>query len=122
VFFEGAHADLQGVFGSARLFVAPARFSAGIPLKVVTAASYGLPAAASTLLVRQLGWRTGREIVDAGESAATFAAAVTRACSDEELWMSLQAGALARVGSDYSRERMKRTIDASLRGEVNRRE
>ena len=48
--------DLREWYQRSRVFVAPTRFSAGIPLKVIEALANGLPAVATTLLVGQLGW------------------------------------------------------------------
>ncbi len=52
--------DLTRLYNNARVFVAPTRFAAGIPLKVIEAAARGVPVVCSKLLARQLGWEAGR--------------------------------------------------------------
>lgn len=92
----GRVADLSELYDSARVFIAPTRFAAGIPMKVHEAAAMGLPAAVTGLLARQLGWTDG-EAVAVGDGADGFADAVARLYRDETLWRSVRKGALDRV-------------------------
>src|SRR5262249_4608399 len=48
--------DLMEVYDSARVFVAPTRYAAGIPHKAHEAAARGIPIVATPLLASQLGW------------------------------------------------------------------
>ena len=57
--------DLYPLYNSSLLFIAPAQYSAGIPLKVIDAAAHGLPVVCSRLLARQLGWRNSEEVMTA---------------------------------------------------------
>lgn len=91
--------DLGPLYASARVFVAPARYAAGIPLKVQEAAARGVPIVATPLLAQQLDWQDGRELL-AGGSPQDFAAACARAWSDPELWRQLRDNALAHVARD----------------------
>ena len=88
-------------YNSARLFVAPTRFSAGIPLKVIEAAAHGLPVVATTLTGTQLGWRGDQELLLADDPKA-FAAACIKLYQDGALWKRLRQNALKRVKQDYS--------------------
>jgi O-antigen biosynthesis protein len=93
--------DLTPLYDEARVFVAPTRYSAGIPLKVVEAAARGVPIVCTPLVADQLGWDSGTELLTAG-SPAQFARAVTSVHADPELWLRLREAALKRVSRDYS--------------------
>lgn len=49
--------DVRPWYETCRVFVAPTRFSAGIPLKVCEAAAAGIPVVATDLVFAQLGWQ-----------------------------------------------------------------
>jgi len=93
--------DLTPLYEDARVFVAPTRYAAGIPLKVVEAAARGVPIVCTPLLARQLGWHSGDEILTA-ESPADFARAIADLYSDPGLWLRLRGAALQRIARDYS--------------------
>lgn len=95
---RGAVPDLTGVYDSHRLFIAPTRYAAGSPYKVQEAASYGLPVVATALLVRQLGWLDGQEVLAVPtDDAAAFAERIVTLYRDEALWQRLRDGGLARL-------------------------
>ena len=50
----GPVADLGPLYASARVFVAPVRFAAGVPIKILEATAAGLPTAGTRLMARQL--------------------------------------------------------------------
>lgn len=91
--------DLAPLYASARLFVAPTRFAAGLPHKVHEAAARGLPVVTRSLLAEQLGWQTGRELLT-GDTPEAFASACARAYCDAGLWQRLRDAALAAVAVD----------------------
>ena len=97
--FLGRVEDLSGLYDRARLFVAPTRFSAGIPHKVHEAAAFGLPVVATPALAAQLDWTDGEHLLHAADAEA-FAAQCARLYADAELWGRIRAGALARVAVD----------------------
>ena len=83
------------------MFVAPARFAAGIPYKVHEAASAGLPVVATSLLCRQLGWEPGRDLLAADATdPAGFARHVAALHRSETLWHELRSRAAERVAMD----------------------
>ena len=111
--------DLTPWFESARLFVAPTRFAAGIPHKVHQAAALGVPAVCTPLIARQLGWTDGCDIL-VGEDPAAFADACTRLYTDPKLWSTIRTRALERCAEDCSPARFQSTIDGLL-GAIPRR-
>jgi len=105
--------DLSPAFSRARLFVAPTRFAAGIPIKVLTAAAAGVPVVATSLLADQLGWKNGREIVTAdGEEA--FAAACARLWNGQSLWSTVREGAITAIKTDFNRSTFRAHLAAAL--------
>jgi GT2 family glycosyltransferase/glycosyltransferase involved in cell wall biosynthesis len=94
-------AELAPLYDRARLFVAPTRFAAGIPLKVLHAAAHGLPVVCTSLLARQLGWCDGTAVY-AADGAEAFAAACVRLYTNEELWRRVREDALGRLEREYS--------------------
>ncbi len=95
---HGAAESLRDLYEKSRIFIAPTRFAAGTPYKLYEAASYGVPIVATDLLVRQLGWRTGEEILAApGDDARRFAGEIARLYRDRLLWSRLRHDAAARI-------------------------
>jgi len=111
--FLGRVGDLTPIYNGARVFVAPSKFAAGIPLKVIEAAAYGLPVVGTTLMATQLGWRDGVEML-AADGADAFAAACVRLYTDQPVWNELRVNALARVERDHAPERFSRTLKLIL--------
>ncbi len=106
----GAVEDLEAFYDSARVFVAPTRFSAGIPHKITEAAAHGIPVVATPTLARQLGWSDGQELLTA-DTAEEFARRSVALSSNRELWESLRRNALERVVREHSPE----SFDQALR-------
>jgi GT2 family glycosyltransferase len=92
--------DLGPFYSDARVFVAPTRFAAGLPLKIVEAASRGIPVVCTPLLARQLGWTKDRELLTAS-TPDEFAREVTRLYESESLWTEVREAALARVRVEH---------------------
>lgn len=110
----GAVDDLAPFYNEARVFVAPTRFAAGIPLKVIDAAAAGLPVVMTSLLASQLGWRDGTEALVADEPEG-FAAACVRLYTQPALWRTIREGALGAVARDFSHERFRASVADLLR-------
>jgi glycosyltransferase involved in cell wall biosynthesis len=112
--FLGKINDLTPLYNRARLFIAPTRFAAGIPLKVCDAAANGLPVIATSLVGRQLGWENERELLLA-DDPQSFADACVRLYSDRSLWYQLRENMIKRVCEDFSPEKfseqLKRIIE-----------
>ncbi|MFO1036865.1 MAG: class I SAM-dependent methyltransferase [Geminicoccaceae bacterium] len=97
----GRVAEIDHLYDSARIFVAPTRFAAGVPHKVHEAAARGLPVVATSLLAEQLGWQAERDLIVA-DTAEAMVEACARLYASEELWTSLRRNALDRVAKDCS--------------------
>ncbi len=92
--------DLSPLYDRARVFVAPSRWAAGIPLKVVEAAARGVPVVCTSLLADELGWTDGQELLTA-DDADGFARAIARLFVSNRLWSGLRDAALARVAREH---------------------
>jgi GT2 family glycosyltransferase len=110
----GRVADLTAHYRAARVFVAPTRFSAGIPHKIHETAARGLPAVVTSLLARQLGWNSGTELL-IGDTPEDFAAQCARLYTDRTLWYSLREAALAKVTEDCNPLSFNNKVAAMLR-------
>ncbi len=101
---RGAVTDLAPIYNQHRVFVAPTRFAAGIPYKIHSAASYGLPVVATEILRRQLQWRDGAEILSAADTdPAGFARHIVALSRSEASWQTIRSGAFARLRAENSR-------------------
>jgi GT2 family glycosyltransferase/SAM-dependent methyltransferase len=105
--------DLTPLYNQARLFVAPTRFSAGIPLKVLEAAAHGLPTVATFLTGAQLEWQDEEELLLA-DDPKSFANACIRLYNDPQLWGRLRQTALKRVAADCSPEAFSEALKAII--------
>jgi glycosyltransferase involved in cell wall biosynthesis len=107
--------DLFEFYETCRVFVAPTRYSSGIPLKVLEAAAHGLPVVVTNLLAEQLQWTNGEDLL-ASSTADEFGLNCVRLYKDELLWNKLRDNALARIATecdpDGFRRRLLRLINA----------
>jgi GT2 family glycosyltransferase len=111
--------DLAPLYAQSRVFVAPTRYAAGIPMKVHEAAARGLPCAVTSLLAAQLGWADGEALV-IGDSPEAFARACQRLYEDAALWEAVRAGALARVAAECAPEAFAATVAQALEAAAGR--
>jgi GT2 family glycosyltransferase len=109
IHMAGYREDLTGLYDQARVFVAPTRYSAGIPIKILSAASYGLPVVATQLLADQLGWTNGKELLVA-DTAQDFAQNCVKLYNNSDLWQAIRENAVTRVTEDCSQETFDRTL------------
>jgi O-antigen biosynthesis protein len=101
--------DPSALYQTHRVNVAPTRFAAGIPLKVIEAAQYGIPSVVTPLLHQQLEWREQEEIM-VGESAQAFAACVLQLLRDRHVWGVISGGSRARVEKEYAFSTFKESL------------
>jgi glycosyltransferase involved in cell wall biosynthesis len=103
--FLGVVDDLTSLYDQARVFIAPTRFSAGVPLKIYDAAARGLPVVATRLLADQLGWSPGEDLLAGNVSdAEAFVSNVVELYTRPERWERVRESALARVKVECSPE------------------
>ncbi|MEI8395708.1 MAG: rhamnan synthesis F family protein [Rhodospirillaceae bacterium] len=105
--------DTYGLYNSARIFVAPTRYAAGIPHKVHECASRGLPMVATDLLAKQLNWHNEIELLTAA-TPERFAARSARLYTDPILWKRVRDAALFRVTRDCDKDNFKSALLEAL--------
>ncbi len=100
----GPVADLTQLYNRHRVFVAPTRFAAGAPYKVLEAAAFGVPVVGTDLLMEELGWESGVDLlsVPVGDAVA-FADAILAAHEDQAIWEGLRQHALDRLLREFGR-------------------
>lgn len=103
--------DLTDLYNNARLFVAPTRFSAGIPHKVHEAAAQGLPVVATSLIGTQLSWSHEQEILLADDEKG-FAAECVRLYQGRQIWNRLRQNALMRIETECAPEAFLKCLKA----------
>jgi GT2 family glycosyltransferase/glycosyltransferase involved in cell wall biosynthesis len=113
VHITGYLPDLGDLYASARLFIAPTRFAAGLPHKIHEAAARGLPVVATALLADQLGW-SERELAIAAD-AETFASRCCELYTNPDQWLSKRNAALERIKTECSPERFDKSVGDVLR-------
>jgi glycosyltransferase involved in cell wall biosynthesis len=113
----GTVADLVPLYDAALAFVAPTRYGAGIPIKVLDAARHGLPVIASPFVAVQLGWRDGEELLVARDHE-DWVVAAQRLARDEPLWQGLRARALDAVQRGHGPERFASGIGEAAFGDA----
>jgi glycosyltransferase involved in cell wall biosynthesis len=112
---RGPIADLTPLYNAHRVFVAPTRYAAGAPYKVLEAAARGVPIVATEILRGELNWSAGQEILSASrDDAAAFAAHIMALYRDETLWRTIRDGALRRLRQENGREGFTRAINSVL--------
>jgi len=112
VVLMGRQESLEPFYDQARVFLAPTRFAGGIPYKIHEAAAWGVPVVASHLLVEQLGWVPGRDILAADiRDPEAFAQACIELYQDAELWRRVREQALARIDEECSPAELKARIE-----------
>ena len=95
--------DITPYYNQSRIFVAPTRFAAGIPMKVHHAAAHGIPIVTTSLIAEQVGWHNEVELLVA-DNAEQFAKHCVRLYTDQSLWEHLRANALKRIQEECSPE------------------
>jgi GT2 family glycosyltransferase len=106
--------ELDDSYEDARVFVAPVRFGAGIPLKAIEAAARGVPVVAAPFVARQLEWQAGVELLTAS-TPSEFAEGILAIWNDRDLWARLRDAALARLARDFSPGQFQSTIADAFR-------
>ena len=109
---SGPIAELGPVYDAARVFVAPARFAAGVPIKVLEAGEAGLPVVTTGLIAGQLGW-TAREIA-AADDPAVLAVLAVGLHQDAARWAAVRGAAADRLRREHGADRFRAGLQAVL--------
>lgn len=105
---HGAVEDLDPFYDGCRVFVAPTRYAAGLPVKVVETIGRGLPCVTTPLLAGQVGARGHGFASD--PSARTFAEACALLYANERAWDDARS-----YGVTLARDRFSQAVfDATL--------
>lgn len=115
VLLEGPVDDLRPFYARARVFIAPVRFAAGVPIKILEAGAAGLPVVATKLMAMQLGWQPGREI-EATDDAKEMTEAAIALYKDFGRWSAIRAAALHRLSAEHSEAAFQRELRVLLTG------
>jgi glycosyltransferase involved in cell wall biosynthesis len=91
---------LSQVFDSARLFIAPLRFGAGIKGKVVSAMTHGVPTLCSPVAAEGIGAAESGLVIC--ESAQDWAKEISSIYTEKARWQSLSEQVLAFARQHYS--------------------
>jgi GT2 family glycosyltransferase len=109
VVFTGFVEELAPVYDRARVFVAPHRFAAGAPHKVIEAMGHGVPCVVSQLLADQLEVTDGEEALVARD-APELVEKIARLYRDRRLWRRLQERGYRLVEERYDPDAMRREL------------
>jgi glycosyltransferase involved in cell wall biosynthesis len=111
----GFVSNLDTIFDSCRVSVAPLRFGAGMKGKIVTSLSYGVPCVTTTIGSEGMGL-TDRANILLGDEAPSFADAVVEAYTSQSLWEHLSAAGVQFAHINFSPEVVERKIQEMLSG------
>jgi O-antigen biosynthesis protein len=98
--------NIKDYYDKCRIFIVPHRYSAGIPLKLLEAMSYGIPSVVSKLTAKQLNLTDGKEVLIADSSEEYFQK-ITSLYQNESLWEQLSLNGLEFVKANYSSDILK---------------
>jgi glycosyltransferase involved in cell wall biosynthesis len=113
VVLNGLVDDVSALYARCRLFIAPTRFAAGIPLKVLEAFGMGIPCVVTPIVAEQIGVSIERTML-VGDDAAGFADACFSLYTDAALWNSVRTQALKQLDRDYSSAAFDDSVRALL--------
>ncbi|MFN2597876.1 MAG: glycosyltransferase [Pyrinomonadaceae bacterium] len=105
--------DIEPLFASARVMVAPLRFGAGVKGKIGDALAHGLPVVTTAIGAEGMGFTNGVEALIA-DGARAFADATLRAYTDAALWRKLSDAAYAHLARGFTPEVVRHVVNDSL--------
>jgi len=93
--------DVNPIFHSCRVFVAPLRFGAGMKGKIGQALSYGVPVVTTSVGAEGMGLVHGREALIA-DKAEDFAEALISVYNDAALWQRLSDQGVSHIARHFT--------------------
>jgi glycosyltransferase involved in cell wall biosynthesis len=104
IIFHGIVESVDVYYKQCKVFIAPTRFSAGIPLKVIEASAAGVPSVVTPLLAEQLGWKDNVDLLVA-DNQKSFAMCCMNLLTDCQLWTKIRVNAYNRIVEEYSKDK-----------------
>ena len=101
--------DLDEVYQSARVVVAPLRFGAGVKGKLGESLSYGVPVVATPLAAEGMHLTHGQDVV-IGETAEELADGIVTLLEDDKLWLRLSEEGKSLVDRRFGAHVAQRTL------------
>jgi glycosyltransferase involved in cell wall biosynthesis len=114
---KGYVPDVHPYLERRRVFVAPLRFGAGIKGKVGEAMAHGIPVVTTSVGAEGFGLTHGVDVMIA-DDPASFATAVARLYSEQELWETIARNARLRIQENFTPAVIAETINNSLRESI----
>lgn len=106
--------DINPMLQSARVFVAPLRFGAGVNGKIGEALSYGLPVVTTSIGAEGVGLTSGENAMIA-DDPAEFANSVLRVYQDMDLWRRLSQSGYKHIENHFTPEIVGQKIENGLK-------
>lgn len=101
--------DLAPLYRTARVFIAPLRFGAGVKGKIGESLSYGLPVVTTRIGIEGMNLEHEREVLVA-DTPESMAQQVIRLYSSEDLWQLLSDEGRKKVFTQYSPESVRAVL------------
>ncbi len=114
VWILGYVPDIDPLFESARVFVAPLRFGAGMKGKIGEALAYGVPVVTTSIGAEGIGLRHDEEALIA-DAPRDFADAVIRLYRNRDLWERLATSGYRHVEQHFTPQVVGETINRSVK-------
>jgi len=115
VVIEGFVEELQPLFDTLRVSVAPLRYGAGVKGKVGNSMAMGVPVVATTVAVEGMGLADRHDVLIA-DGPSGLADAICELYRDETLWKQLQAAGIRSVENNWGGTASYRTLQRLLAG------
>ncbi len=106
---HGIVKDVEYMYNHSKIFIAPTRYAAGIPLKIIEAASMGIPIVTTSLIASLVGWDDGQELLVA-DDPKEFAQKCIDLYTNSTLWNAIAANAKQKVALEYSEEKFNDSL------------
>ncbi len=101
---HGLIPDLDALFPTLRLCVAPLRYGAGLKGKLATSLGYGVPSVVSPIAIEGMGLLHGQHVLVA-DSPGSWIQQIFELYNDQEQWEKIADAGLAFVEGQYSMAR-----------------
>lgn len=114
VIVDGFIEDISPILSSARVFIAPLRYGAGVKGKVGQAVEYGIPVVSTTIGAEGMYMSDGESVCIA-DTPDEFARKVISLYTDESLWDKIHNNARIVLTNHFSRDAAKKNLQSILK-------